>query len=219
MRNILLVLLLTIPFVGFSQGWEKTFGGPTDDQGTSVQETNDGGFIITGYKDFDDVFLIKTDGNGHEQWNKTFGGWSFEFGFSVKQTIDGGYIIAGHTLSFGVGNGDVYLIKTDGSGNELWNKTFGGSSVDYGYSVQQSTDGGYIIVGYSSSFGNQEDVYLIKTDSNGNVTSIFNTNSYLKKKLKKVIDILGKETKPNFNNPFIEIYDDGSTKRKLIIKK
>ena len=205
--------------------WNKTFGGTNNNWGYSVQQSNDGGYILIGYTNSfgnggADVYLIKTDGNGNELWSKTFGGANDDGGVSVQQTNDGGYIITGYTKSSGNGDADVYLIKTDGGGNELWNKTFGGTYEDGGFDVQQTADGGYIITGKTLYAGSvNSDLYLIKTDGNGNVSSIFNIPSSSKRKLKKIVDILGKETTYSQSNLFIEIYDNGSFEKKLIIEK
>ena len=161
--------------------WQNTFGGSENDWGWSVQQTSDGGYIIAGHTDSpgagkDDVYLIKTDPNGNRQWEKTFGGSVGDYGYSVQQTTDGGYIIAGYTNSFGAGDYDVYLIKTDPNGSSEWEKTFGSISENYGYSCQQTSDGGYIIAGYSDSDspGSIYEVYLIKLCSEGTLSGDLN---------------------------------------------
>jgi type IX secretion system substrate protein len=154
--------------------WTKNFGGTGNDFGYSVQQTADGGYIIAGSTGSygagnGDIYLVKTYVTGNPQWAKTYGGTDHELANSVRQTSDGGYIIIGTTISFGTGDNDIYLIKTDASGDSLWTKTFGGADDDYGYFVQQTTDGGYIISGGTYSFGGS-DLYLIKTNANGNLT-------------------------------------------------
>jgi hypothetical protein len=146
--------------------WEKTLGGASYDWGYSVQQTSDGGYIITGYTgdngvDSSGVWLIKTDASGNKSWDKTFGGAGE--GHSVQQASDGGYIIAGSTQSYGAGGSDVWLIKTDASGNKTWDIAFGGANWDWGYSVRQTSDSGYVIAGSTQSYGaGGSDVWLIK---------------------------------------------------------
>jgi len=153
--------------------WTRTYGGADWDQGNSVEQTIDGGYIIAGYtRSFGaggyDVYLIKTDGAGDTVWTRTYGGPGYDYGYSAEQTADGGYIVAGYTRSFGAGLEDVYLVKTDDVGDTVWTRTYGGSEHDYGYWVGQTDDGGYVIAGYTDSFGaGSEDVYLIKTDADG----------------------------------------------------
>ena len=155
--------------VGGNLIWDKTYGGNGIERGHSVQQTLDGGYIITGITSsfsagLEDGWLIKTDGNGDSLWTKTYGGVDTDWLVSLDQTNDGGYVLAGETYSFGVNSGDAWLIKTNGNGDTLWTKTFGGIIDDLGEYVQQTSDGGYILVGASSSFSsnNQKDIWLIR---------------------------------------------------------
>lgn len=154
--------------------FQKTFNVTTTTfYEPSVKQTTDGGYIFAGTTgNFGvggyDVYLLKTDANGNLLWTKTFGGTANDVGYSVEQTTDGGYIISGYTWSFGAGGEDVYLIKTDTNGTLQWSKTYGGIGNDVSFEVRQTTDGGYIVTGYCSSFPPGGTVYLIKTDANGN---------------------------------------------------
>lgn len=154
--------------------WDKTFGGEKNDIGISVQQTSDGGYIVCGSTDSyraggEDIWLIKTDADGNKLLDNTFGGNGFNAGRSVQQTRDGGYIICGYTDPDGTSNGNAWLIKTDADGNKLWDSTFGGKVQTIATSVQQTTDGGYIICGRAGSYGTgKTEAYLIKTDATGN---------------------------------------------------
>jgi hypothetical protein len=157
------------------QTWSKTYGGTGDDTGYSVVESSDDGYVIVGETySFGagayDIYFVKTDSAGNVLWSKTFGGAGNDFGESVVSTSDYGYVLAGYTSSFGAGAYDIYLVKTDSAGNMLWSKTYGGISDEYGHSVVESSDGGYVIAGETSSFGTGgTDAYLIKTDLFGNI--------------------------------------------------
>jgi hypothetical protein len=156
--------------------WAKTYGGTYRDYASSVQQTSDGGYIVAGYTESlgtgDDAFLIKTDANGNIIWAKTYEVIYDDRASSVQQTSDGGYILTGYTRSFGAGFYDIFLIKTDANGNIQWAKIYGGTGWDSASSVQQTSDGGYIVAGYTYSFGaGYFDIFLIKTDANGNIGS------------------------------------------------
>ena len=150
--------------------WTQTYG--TDlSEGRSIQQTPAGGYIIVGIiDDFGDlnVFLIKTDTDGDTIWTRTYGGTNDDIIWgrsSVDTTADGRYIVTGGTQSFGAGLWDVWLLKIHANGDTLWTRTYGGTDNDLGYSVQQTYDGGYIIVGYTESFGaGGRDVWLLKTE-------------------------------------------------------
>ncbi|AFH49632.1 PKD repeat protein [Ignavibacterium album JCM 16511] len=159
-----------------NQQWTKTIGGLSSDGARSISKTSDGGYIITGWTfsygpgAVGNVWLVKTDASGNMIWNKFFGGTDVERGLSVKQINDGGYIITGYTASSGAGLDDMLLIKTDSLGNAEWQHTFGGSGRDYGNSVIQTSDGGFVVTGYTLSFGaGGDDLWIVKTDAQGNL--------------------------------------------------
>jgi hypothetical protein len=158
--------------------WTANVGDPeARNYAMSVQETDDGGFILTGYTNppgrstMSDLYIVKTDSQGDTLWTRTVIGSGNEIGTCVRQTDDGGYIITGFTSSTNfILEYDLFLLKTDTDGYTEWVRNFGGPPCDEaGYSVEQTTDGGYIVCGYKRSApgGGYADIYLIKTDSNG----------------------------------------------------
>jgi hypothetical protein len=156
--------------------WSRTYGGAGSDTGAGdIIQTSDGGYVISGDTasfgaGSTDYWLIKTDADGNMEWNKTYGGPLADSESAMCQTIDGGYALAGVTSSFGAGDQDFWLVKIDAAGNMLWNKTYGGSEMDFGLAVVQTSDGGYAFAGVTMSFGaGERDAWLVKTDSAGNM--------------------------------------------------
>jgi hypothetical protein len=131
---------------------------------------SDGYFFQKTFGDMD-MSLIKTNALGDTLWTKTYGGSQDEICHSVKQTLDGGFILLGSTKSFGAGMEDFYLIKTNNLGDTLWTKTYGEINSEIGCNVLQTADGGYILTGYTYSFGisGMMAIYVIKTSSNGSL--------------------------------------------------
>ncbi len=161
-----------------TEQWNKTFGGAKFDAAYSVIQAPDGGYVLAGinftYKIMDtdhrsDIFLVKTDSSGNQEWNKRWGVSGWNWASSVINTSDGGYAIGGWTDSFGAGNRDYWLIKTNSSGDVQWNKTYGGVYFENANSVIQTSDGGYALFGSKSfSNGGPDDFWLVKTNSSGN---------------------------------------------------
>jgi hypothetical protein len=186
--------------------WQKSLGGTKNDIAQSVQQTLDGGYIVAGYSGSNDgdvtghhgpsnstpaaydYWIVKLDTIGNIQWQKSLGGDTIDMAYSVQQTIDRGYIIAGNTYS---NNGDIsgnhggwwqdsWIVKLDTAGNIQWQKCFGGTGGDQANSIKQTTDGGYIFTGATTSnngnvsgnhdiTGNTTDYWLVKLDTSGNI--------------------------------------------------
>jgi len=155
--------------------WQKTYGGSLSEYSyaDSIHQTGDGGYIVAGSTDSFgagnyDFWVLKLDSSGNVIWQKTYGGSSYDFGESIQQTSDGGYIVAGSTDSFGAGNYDFWVLKLDSSGNAIWQKTYGGWKADWARSIKQTSDGGFIVAGYTGSFGGgNNDYWILKLDSSG----------------------------------------------------
>jgi hypothetical protein len=161
--------------------WQKTYDNGTGDRVSSIQQTSDGGYIMAGTTVspgtvYDDVWVLKLDGNGTVIWERTYGGSNNDLASSVQQTADGGFIVAGHTISFGsYPYFDVWLLKLSGTGNVVWQKTYDIGQDDRASSVQQTSDGGFIVAG--STYGGDDDAYfyseawVLKLDENGGITN------------------------------------------------
>jgi len=155
--------------------WSRVFGGSRNQAGCGVAVTKDKGFAFVGYTDSYgsggyDAMLVRTDSLGNVLWQKYYGGSDWDFGYSVKQTRDGGFILCGLTYSYGSGQGDVYMVRTDKNGDTLWTKSFGGTGFDVGNALMNEGDSLYVIAGSSTSFGpGDTSLYFLQIDTLGHL--------------------------------------------------
>jgi hypothetical protein len=153
--------------------WSYAYGGPTSQTGMEIQPFP-GGFITVGTinttGEHTDIFLLKVDGAGKEIWSKTLGGNHNEMGASVSAAPDGSFIVCGTTESYGEGGKDIYLLKVDNEGNELWSETFGGRGNDEGSKITIAKDGGLVIAGTISFDETNTMMGLLKTDAKGKLS-------------------------------------------------
>ena len=181
--------------------WQKLLGGSNNDDPYSIQQTSDGGFIVAGSSystnsgtllglnnnGLNDYWILRLNSSGDIVWQKLLGGSSFDEAYSIQQTSDGGFIVGGYSNSSNTGtltgltnngNADDWILKLDSNGNIVWQKLLGGSSVDEARSIQETSDGGFIVAGNSGStngtlsgiMGNgNSDYWILKLTSSGNI--------------------------------------------------
>jgi hypothetical protein len=155
--------------------WQKTYGGVNSDSASSIQQTNDGGCIIAGstfsFGAEGDIWILKLSSAGDIEWQKTYGGVNSDSASFIQQTSDGEYIVVGHTESLEEEqlNRDIWILKISSGGDILWQKAYGGSKDEEANSFQQTSDGGYITAGSTSSFGAEGDIWILKLSSDGDI--------------------------------------------------
>ena len=154
--------------------WQYTYGGSDVDLSRSLVNTGDGYIMVGNTSSYgsgnNDIFVIKVNLDGSQEWSNTYGGSGTDVGRTILKTNDGSFVIVGYTDSFGENSGfNVWLLKIDALGNLLWDKTFGGDGNDRALSATQSSDGGFVLTGFSNSIDSASDILIIKTDDEGNI--------------------------------------------------
>ena len=176
--------------------WQKTYGGPKDDRAYSIQPTDDGGFVIAGRRgdaasEAWSVYVIKIDAEGNEQWSRTLGQQRRSGARDIQQTSDGGFVVAGWTgWDLHDSTNDVYLIKLDTSGNVRWTNIYGGPRWQKAHTVEETSDGGFLVAGLTVSPSTGLDGYLLKTDAQG---KLLWTRTFVTKGWDELYDIRGTE--------------------------
>ena len=213
--------------------WEKSMGGSLDESPWSIEQTTDGGYIVAGWSFSNngdvtgnnggkDYWVVKLDTLGDISWQKSMGGSYEEIAYSIRQTIDGGYIIAGSSASndgdVTSNNGDLdnWIIKLNNSGNIDWQKSMGGSNLDFANSILSTTDGGYIVVGPVNSgngdvtgYNGNGDCWIVKLGPDATFEELLTGD----KELLKICNLLGQETEDKPNTSLLYVYSDGSIEK------
>ncbi len=179
MNKVLLVAIIQILFFSFlfSQTvpdslWFNIYSGDLSEKAHSLIQTSDDNFVFTGrsYEDGNsNVYLVKTDEDGIVLWSRTYNRSSSDYGYSVYETSDAGLIITGNTKSSNLENMDIYLIRTDAEGDTLWTRSFDNSLNEFGHSVIQTDDGGFVVTGRGQTPDSGQKMILLKTDENGDI--------------------------------------------------
>ena len=170
MSKFINIFILLFSFQAYSQStFEKRFGGELPEYGHCAIQTNDEGSLIIG-DNSDDIYIVKTDKNGIKKWDKHYGGRNSDHAYDIKQTSDNGYIIVGSTDDFGKNEStNVYILKLNSLGDTLWTKAYGTDFGDYGYSIIESFDKGFILTGMTYDFSTgKQNLLILKTDKYGN---------------------------------------------------
>lgn len=160
--------------------WQRIYGGTGDDEAASILAASDGGYLVAGSTTSfgagqADFWLLKLDSAGAIEWERTYGGGDNDYLGSVRQTADDGYVVTGSSASFGTRRTDAWVLKLDSSGVVEWQKVYGGLYNDFSSSIQQTDDGGYIVSGFSQSFGAGEvDFFILKISAGGEIDPLCN---------------------------------------------
>jgi len=152
--------------------WSRSFGEGANERCNALVQTADGGYALAGHTSDGsyDFWLLRTDEDGDSLWSHTYGGRSLDLCFALVQTADGGFALAGYTTSFGGGERNFWLVRTDANGDSLWSRSYGGEEYDDCRSLLQTADGGFALLGYTNSYGaGGNDFWLVRTDEEGEI--------------------------------------------------
>jgi uncharacterized delta-60 repeat protein len=178
MKRIILIGIFLFIFcasLALNAQWARTYGGIDFDRAFFIQQTSDGGYIAAGYTasggaGLSDFWVLKLSLAGVIEWQYAYGGSEDDVAYAVQETSDEGYIIAGCTYSFGAGESDYWILKLTSEGDVEWQFTYGGIGDDTAYAIQETSDGGYIVAGYTHLFGAPtSDTWILKLTSEGDI--------------------------------------------------